>query len=105
MVEAGFHVELDGERAARLRGELDVAAYDAAVAAAAPLFDAMGDVTLDLSDLSFVDSSGIRLFIQLHKALAGRGALILRAPTPHVGYILEIAGLPEIGIRLEMTAE
>jgi anti-sigma B factor antagonist len=105
VVEDGFHVELDGERAARLRGELDVAAYDDAAAAAAPLFEAAGDVTLDLSDLSFVDSSGIRLFIRLHKALDGRGVLILRSPTAHVAYILEIAGLPEIGIRLEKTAE
>jgi anti-sigma B factor antagonist len=104
VVEDGFQVELDGERGARLRGELDVAAYDAATAAAAPLFEATGDVTLDLSDLSFVDSSGIRLFIRLHKALDGRGALILRAPSPHVAYILEIAGLPEIGIRVEKTA-
>ncbi len=105
MVEAGFDVELEGERAARLRGELDVAAYDAAALAMAPLFKAAGDVMLDLSDLSFVDSTGIRLFIRLHKALDGHGELILRSPAPHVAYILEIAGLPEIGIRLEKTAE
>jgi anti-sigma B factor antagonist len=101
VVETGFGIELNGDRTARLRGELDVGAYDAATAAAEPLFRADGDVTLDLSDLSFIDSSGIRLFIRLHKALEGHGHLILTAPTSHVAYILEIAGLPEIGVRVE----
>jgi anti-sigma B factor antagonist len=101
VVETGFAIELDGDRTARLRGELDVGAYDDATAAAAPLFDADRDVILDLSELSFIDSSGIRLFIRLHKALDGRGELILRSPTSHVAYILEIAGLPEIGVRIE----
>ena len=101
MVETGFGIELNGDRTARLRGELDVGAYDAATAAAAPLFHADGDVTLDLSDLSFIDSSGIRLFIRLHKALDGRGQLILAGPTSHVASILDIAGLPEIGVRIE----
>jgi anti-sigma B factor antagonist len=100
VAETGFALELQGNRSARLSGELDVAAYDAAAAAAEPLFGADGDVTLDLSDLSFVDSSGIRLFIRLHKALDGKGDLILASPTSHVAYILDIAGLPEIGIRV-----
>jgi anti-sigma B factor antagonist len=101
VVEAGFGIEMNGDRTARLRGELDVGAYDAATTAAAPLFHADGDVTLDLSELSFIDSSGIRLFIRLHKALDGRGQLILTGPTSHVAYILDIAGLPEIGVRVE----
>jgi anti-anti-sigma factor len=105
VVQGGFEVELDDDRSARLRGELDVASYDAAATAVASLFDATGDVTLDLSELTFVDSSGIRLFIRLQKALGTRGALILRSPMPHVAYILEISGLPSIGVRLEGTAE
>jgi anti-sigma B factor antagonist len=101
VVETGFGIELNGDRTARLWGELDVAAYDAATAAAEPLFHADGDVTLDLSELSFIDSSGIRLFIRLHEALDGRGRLVLAGPISHVAYILEIAGLPEIGIGVE----
>ena len=98
----GFHVELlDGLPEARLIGELDLSSYDEANAALSPLFEATGEVVLDMSELSFVDSSGIRLFIRLHQALRDRGGLTLRSPTPHVARVLEIAGLPELGIRMD----
>jgi anti-sigma B factor antagonist len=105
VVADGFHVELDGLLSARLIGELDLSSYDAATASLSPLFEAAGDVVLDMSELSFVDSSGIRLFIRLHQALHDRGGLILRSPTPHVARVLEIAGLPELGIRMEKEPE
>ena len=101
MTDDGFLIELDGERGARLRGELDLATYDAAMEGLSELFGATGDVSLDLSELTFVDSSGIRLFIQLHQSLGEGGRLILRDPTPHVAGILEIAGLDGLGVRLE----
>jgi anti-sigma B factor antagonist len=92
---------LDGLNGARLSGELDLSTYDATAAALSPLFEASGEVTLDLSELSFVDSSGIRLFILLHQALDDRGLLVLRSPSAHVARILEIAGLPELGVRMD----
>jgi anti-anti-sigma factor len=92
---------IEGMDGARLCGELDVASYDVAEAALAPLFEARGDVTIDVSELEFVDSSGIRLFIKLRQALGDRGELILRSPMPHVARVIEIAGLQELGVRLE----
>ena len=41
-----------------LTGELDLGTYETAMAELAGLFEASGDVTLDLSNLTFVDSSG-----------------------------------------------
>jgi anti-sigma B factor antagonist len=101
VADEGFRIELDGERGARLTGELDLGTYDAAMAGLAELFEASGDVSLDLADLTFVDSSGIRLFILLHQSLGERGRLVLRDPTPHVAGILEISGLDVLGVRLE----
>jgi anti-anti-sigma factor len=102
MAEDGFRIELrDGERSARMTGELDLAAYDTAMASLAGLFEAPGDVVLDVSDLTFVDSSGIRLFILLHQSLSQKGRLVLQSPTPHVAGILQIAGLEGLGVRLE----
>lgn len=100
MADEGFHAELNGTRGARLSGELDLSAYDDATTALAPLFGATEDVTLDVSRLSFVDSSGIRLLILLHQGLNG-GRLILRSPPPHLARVLEIAGLPDLGVRME----
>jgi anti-anti-sigma factor len=95
------HVELLDGAGAVLSGELDLLVYDQVTAELAPLFEAPGDVTIDVSQLSFVDSSGIRLFVRLQRALGDRGHLRLRAPTPHVASVFEVAGLQELGIVVE----
>ena len=102
MSEQAVQVEVsdDGMEAA-LRGELDLLAYDHVAAELAPLFDAAGDVVVDVSGLSFVDSSGIRLFVRLQRALEERGRLHLRGATPHVASVFEVAGLSELGIAVE----
>ena len=56
-----------------------------------------GRVVLDLSDVSFIDSSGLRVLI----ALAGRAdeqgrPLVLDRPSPAVARLLEITGLVEL---------
>ncbi|HSJ50160.1 MAG TPA: STAS domain-containing protein [Actinomycetota bacterium] len=102
MSDVNFDVELlEDPTGARLTGELDLAAYEAAERALASLFEATDDVVLDVSRLEFVDSSGIRLFIRLHQALGENGSLILRSPTEHVARVLEIAGLPALGVKIE----
>jgi anti-anti-sigma factor len=55
-----------------------------------------GDLTLDLSGLSFVDSIGLRAFVELAQALEGRGRLILRSPPEPVRRSLEISGLERL---------
>jgi anti-sigma B factor antagonist len=100
--DGSFRVEpMEGTDGARLHGELDVATYDEADAALTPLFGAPGNVVLDVSELGFVDSSGIRLFIRLRQSLGDRGELILRAPQPHVARVIEVAGLHQLGVRVE----
>jgi anti-anti-sigma factor len=93
----------DGGAEARVSGELDLATYESALSALTPIVEAegQGDVVLDLAELSFVDSSGIRLFIKLQQALGDRGRLVLRAPQPQVVKVIEIAGLRELGIRVD----
>ena len=105
MTDQGFTVEVNGTRGAILGGELDLSTYDMASRALAPLFDAEGDVTLDMSELTFMDSSGIRLIIQLNQALADGHRLLLLSPTPPVKRILEIAGLAELGVSIDPGPE
>ena len=102
---AAFRVEsLDGEQGARLVGELDLAQYERADQALAPLFHVQGDVFLDLGELTFIDSSGIRLLIRLHAAVADHGGrVVLRDPEPHVVRVIEISGLFDLGIVAESS--
>ncbi len=102
-----FRVEpLVGEHGARLIGEFDLSQYERTDAALATLFDADGDVVLDLANLTFIDSSGIRLLIRLHAAVEEHGGrLIVRAPAPHVVKVFEIAGLFDLGIVVEGASD
>jgi anti-anti-sigma factor len=99
-------VELtDGLRGARLIGEFDLDVYEKVCAELAPLFEAPGDVALDLSGVGFLDSSAIRLFVRLQQSRNGDGSLVLRAPRPHVARVLSVAGITELGIRVEGTSD
>jgi anti-anti-sigma factor len=54
-------------------------------------------VTVDLSGLAFVDSTGLSVLITGFKRLRQQGGdLVLRAPTPATRRVLEITGLTEV---------
>jgi stage II sporulation protein AA (anti-sigma F factor antagonist) len=75
--------ELDPHTAPSLRGEID------RVLAAGRVH-----LVLDLSGLSFIDSSGLRVIISAHKDTADRdGHLVLRSPSPTTRRLLDITGL------------
>ncbi|MCD9622712.1 STAS domain-containing protein [Rhabdothermincola salaria] len=51
-------------------------------------------VALDLSGLTFIDSSGLRVVIATHRRLEESGGrLVLRAPSDTVRRLLELTGL------------
>ena len=51
-------------------------------------------VALDLSGLTFIDSSGLRVVIATHRQLEEAGGkLVLRAPSDTVRRLLELTGL------------
>ena len=54
------------------------------------------DITLDLSAVEFMDSSGLRVILELHqRAQDGSRRLLLRTPSPAVARLFEIAGLQD----------
>lgn len=95
-------VPLDApERGLRLIGELDMSALR-------QLEDALegtsgeGQATLDLSELTFIDSTGLQALVQYARSEDGNGPVILKRPSPFVLRLLEIADLknhPALEIR------
>lgn len=52
---------------------------------------------VDVSGATFVDSTGMAVFLMAHKRLRGQGAeLVLRDPTPAVRRVLQVAGLDRV---------
>ena len=78
-----------------LAGELDPHTAPLLERAVAQLLaDGSTDLVLDLSQLAFVDSSGLRVLIGAQRQLADQdGTLTLRAPSETVRRLLEITGL------------
>jgi len=74
----------------RLVGELDLAMADELVETVVPMIEGpAAQVTLDLRELSFVDSSGIRAVISIAARLT-EGTLKLVAPSPAVAKVLQL---------------
>ncbi|GAC1370417.1 MAG: hypothetical protein NVSMB32_14840 [Actinomycetota bacterium] len=83
-------------RAYRLAGERDVSS-------AAPLADLLaaqaasgGDLTLELAELTFIDSAGLHLLIRTAASLQGRGSLRLIEPGRSVARVIETMGLERL---------
>jgi anti-sigma B factor antagonist len=86
--------EGDG-RQFRLVGELDLATTSTVIERLAPLAAGEGDLRLDLSELTFIDSSGIRSLLILSESLGTRGHLILEHPADPVLRTLELVGIEQ----------
>jgi anti-anti-sigma factor len=87
---------LDGERhRLALHGELDL---ESAPALESKLREALAGgskhLVLDLSDLQFVDSTGLALFVRAHQAAESNGhELTLTGRTPQVQRLFELTGV------------
>ncbi len=88
----------DSQHEVRLLGELDMSTASRLSDELVRLASAGASVvTLDLSDLAFIDSTGLSVLITGLKQLRQQGGdLALRSPTPGTRKVLEITGLTEV---------
>jgi anti-anti-sigma factor len=68
-----------------------------------PLTGSTGDIICDLTDVTFIDSTGIRLFVQMHRSRDAGSAVVLRNAPPNVERVFALTGLSDLGIRVERT--
>jgi anti-sigma B factor antagonist len=89
-----------------LRGELDAHTASELERQLTPLLDGSrdGDVSIDLAELGFIDSSGLRLLVESHQRADAAGCrLVLNRPSRAVVRLLEVSGLAEM-LHLEPGA-
>lgn len=83
----------DDPRGLRLAGEVDLATVNDLAAALEPYVREGGDITLDMSGVRFLGSSGVQVLIRALDTLGGRGRLILTHPGSSVRRLFEVMGL------------
>ena len=87
-----FRVESQARGRVSVIGELDMSTVNDLLEGVRPHIRApSGDLTLDLSQLSFMDSAGLLAFLDMSKELEGRGRLVLRSPSAPVARLLQLA--------------
>lgn len=87
-----LHVSTDTAGSIVVRGELDISAGPILDDAIRDVSDP-GSMTLDLADVTFIDSSGLRSLLNAsRRAQAGGGMVRLRGVGPEVQRLLEITG-------------
>ena len=82
-----------GNTTLELSGEIDIATADGIAAALGRQIAAGGPVVIDVSDVTFMDSTGLHLFIALSKALEGRGHVIVYGANGPVLKVLDMVGM------------
>ena len=95
----GFSVvHVDGTARVAVRGEIDIASSDELRTALLGLSDqGVVEVTVDLGELAFIDSTGLGALIRVLKHYRERGGdLRLASPTKPVTKVLEITGLDKL---------
>ena len=81
-----------------VRGEVDLAAVpDLEADLEAAIRESVGALVVDLTDVSFIDSSGLQVLLRA-RALLGRAdrALVLICPHGRVRRVFELAGVSDV---------
>ena len=88
----------------RLVGEIDMHTVPRLEAAFGEVLSAGAPVSVDMADVTFIDSSGLHLLTRVASSLNGTGPLSLVNVSPHVLRVMQIVGmdaLPSIELRSE----
>jgi anti-anti-sigma factor len=97
---ADFQVDPGSDGVLYLSGEFDMAVAEGFAADAVANLDGQRDLVLDVSELAFIDSMGIRALLQLARLAAPKG-VVLRRPRANVERVLEIVDIESLGISVE----
>lgn len=89
--------ELDGEAVVRVTGEIDLTAQSRLQEVIDHARSGGQRLVIDLSETTFIDSSGLKVLVKTWEAQTEAGEeMVLRAPSPAVWVVIEVAGLQDV---------
>ena len=99
--------EAEGTTYVKLQGEIDAALRDQASEAMVFVVTQNNAVSVDVADVTFIDSSGLAFLVQLHRLCAESGLdLELWDPSENILDLLEVLGMDgEFTIRRTLVRE
>jgi anti-sigma B factor antagonist len=77
-------------------GEIDMATKDAMGSALQEWAHAGGPLTIDLSEVSFIDSMGITILVEAAHILGDRGCIIVHGAHDAVKRVLDVTGIEAV---------
>jgi anti-anti-sigma factor len=86
----------------RLEGELDMATAGGLSDLLHAVAAGEGEIVLDFSGVSFMDSSGLRALLEGAGLPNGSGPVVIKDPSPQVRRVLEVSipdGVPGLEVR------
>ena len=96
MVERTFWIDTaPGTGTIVVRGDLDLGAVTAFEQAMRAPIEQGGPVTVDASELEFMDSTGVRLLIHTAQRLEPSGCIIVHGLTESVQRVVDLTGIGE----------
>ena len=88
----------------RVSGEVDAHSSESLGTALESAGDTSTSLKIDMSGVTFMDSSGLRILVEAQqRAEAGGATLLLRSPSRQIIRLLDLAGLTE-NFEIEATA-
>ena len=101
MVDDRFGVEVTLDDAKQptvtLSGEIDLASAPAVWEALEAAVEDATCLVVDLSEVRFIDSTGLSVLVRAHRRLANHGgALVVRSPSEMAGRVLRVTGLDTV---------
>jgi len=90
-----------------LRGEIDAHTAPDVAERFSTLPSGRDDIVIDMAEVSFMDSSGLRVLLDLHQRAGEAGRrLVLLTPSQSVTKLLEVSGLSDhFTVEPESTTE
>ena len=106
-----LHISIEGsgpKRTCRLAGHLDTHTYQRADSELEPVLTdpAVNLLVLDLTDLEYISSAGLRTVFRARKSLGGRGGKVLVAnPQPQIRKVFDLVKAVPFSEIFSSTAE
>jgi anti-anti-sigma factor len=85
-----------------LSGEIDMANAVGIAHSVKPLIEAGGPIVIDLSRVTFMDSTGVQALIAVADALGDRGCLILHGVNGPTRKVIEMTQLQAVRINIHV---